>query len=536
MGAAVAKKKGPAKVSKKAGVKKSSGSKPRFHIEKAQLAALGTSLAIIELDVNGQILSANDTFLQLLGHSEESMVGKQLGIVFEESYALGPEFRRLWDGLKAGKAQSGDFKAVRKDGRPIWLHATYNPVLNASGEVIQVLGTAMDVTDALEQKRESAACITAMRETHGIIEYSIDGTILDANAVFLRTFGYTLAELKGKPHDLLTDSGCKTENQSVWSSLRKGESVSANYRRVGKGGRQVFIDASYHPIAGIDGKPYKVIEFATDISTQRQVLEDVAQIADSIAASSGELIAVSSQMAHAAESTATGASEAANSAEAVNTNVGSVATAAEELSASIAEIATNTSTATTIAGEAVEAAIRTNDMVTKLGESSAEIGSVVKVIASIAQQTNLLALNATIEAARAGESGKGFAVVANEVKELAKKTAVATEEISRKIHAIQDDSKLSVDAIQQIGQIIDQINENQTTIATAVEEQTATTSEIGRNITAAADGTAGIAANVTRVATVAGETRSQVDLIQGSAETLNGIADNLLGIVAKFEL
>ena len=199
-------------------------------------------------------------------------------------------------------------------------------------------------------------------------------------------------------------------------------------------------------------------------------------------ASAQELTSVSQQMAANAEETAAQANVASAAAEQVSKNVTTVATGAEEMGASIKEIAKNANEAARVATSAVKVAEKTNATVAKLGESSAEIGNVIKVITSIAQQTNLLALNATIEAARAGEAGKGFAVVANEVKELAKQTAKATEDISRKIEAIQADTKGAVEAIAQIGKIINQINDIQNTIASAVEEQTATTGEISRNV------------------------------------------------------
>ncbi len=221
-------------------------------------------------------------------------------------------------------------------------------------------------------------------------------------------------------------------------------------------------------------------------SNLRGNVHNISQTAQSLARASRELTAVSQQMAATAEETATQANVASAAAEEVSKNVSTVATGAEEMGVSIKEIAKNANEAAKVATSAVKVAERTNSIVAKLGESSAEIGNVIKVITSIAQQTNLLALNATIEAARAGEAGKGFAVVANEVKELAKQTAKATEDISRKIEAIQGDTKGAVDAIAQIGKIINQINDIQNTIASAVEEQTSTTGEISRNVAEAA--------------------------------------------------
>jgi PAS domain-containing protein len=264
----------------------------------------------------------------------------------------------------------------------------------------------------------------------------------------------------------------------------------------------------------------------------RTVVEKVTESSQAVAAASEELTATSQQMSSSADETATQAQVVAAAAEQVSRNVQTVATATEEMTASIKEIAKNAGDAARVATSAVSVAESTNAKVAALGESSAEIGKVIKVITSIAQQTNLLALNATIEAARAGEAGKGFAVVANEVKELAKETAKATEEISQKIEAIQNDTRAAVEAIVEIGGVINQINDIQTTIASAVEEQTATTNEIGRNVAEAAKGSSEIAENINGVASSASATSSGASDSARAATELARLAAELREIVA----
>jgi len=269
-------------------------------------------------------------------------------------------------------------------------------------------------------------------------------------------------------------------------------------------------------------------------SLKRMIL-DITQNAVQVASASEELSSTSHQISANSEETSAQANVVSTAAQTVSQNLQTVATGAEEMGASIKEIAKNATEAAKVATGAVKVAETTTITVSKLGESSTEIGQVIKVITSIAQQTNLLALNATIEAARAGEAGKGFAVVANEVKELAKQTAKATEDISRKIEAIQEDTRSGVEAIGQIGTIINQINNLQNTIASAVEEQTATTGEINRNVAEAALGSNEIARNITDVAHTARKTTEGAGHTKSSADDLLNIATELQMLVAQFK-
>jgi methyl-accepting chemotaxis protein len=268
----------------------------------------------------------------------------------------------------------------------------------------------------------------------------------------------------------------------------------------------------------------------------RQMIVSVTESAQQIANASDSFSAVSQQITSNSEETTAQANVVSSATEQVNRNLQTVATGAEEMSSTIQDIAKNASESARVAGEAVKTAEATNATVSKLGASSAEIGLVVKVITSIAQQTNLLALNATIEAARAGEAGKGFAVVANEVKELAKQTAKATEDISGKIAAIQEDTKGAVDAIATIGAVINQINDISSTIATAVEEQSATTNEMSRNVTEAAKGSTQITQNIAGVSQAAQGTSSSAHESLRAAQQLAQMSTQLRGLVEQFKV
>jgi len=288
-------------------------------------------------------------------------------------------------------------------------------------------------------------------------------------------------------------------------------------------------DKPLPPIAGRLGKA-----FAEMTDSLADFVASVGQNAQVLASAAEELNSVSQQMSASAEETATQANVVSSAAEQVSGSVTTVATSSEEMSASIKEIARSAAEAARVAMSAVETAEVTNTTVQKLGGSGAEIGKVVKVITSIAAQTKLLAINATIEAARAGDAGKGFAVVANEVKELAKETAKATEEIGQRIEAIQVDTRDAVQAIAQIGTVIKQINEHQSTIASAVEEQSATTNEIDRNVSGAAAGSSEIARNISGVAEAARHTSQGTADTQKAAEELTRMASDLQRMIARF--
>jgi methyl-accepting chemotaxis protein len=377
-----------------------------------------------------------------------------------------------------------------------------------------------------------------------VVEFETDGKITWANENFLNALGYSLDEVRGRHHSMFVDEAYRrsAEYREFWAKLEQGKHHTGEYRRIGKGGREVWIQGSYSPILDHTGRAVRVVKYATEVTQQVRMRKDlegvmckVAENAQALASASEELTSVSQQMASSAEETRAQASVVSGAGEQMSRNAQSVSRSVEDLGASIREIAKSAHEAAKVATTGVEVANTTTTTVAKLGESSAEIGKVLKVITSIAQQTNLLALNATIEAARAGEAGKGFAVVANEVKELAKETAKATEDIGQKIDAIRQVTQGAVEAIAQISKIIVQINDYQSTIAGAVEEQSATTREIGVSGADAARGSVEIARNIASVAQASQYAAEGASNTQKAAEELARMAAELQRLVEHFQ-
>jgi methyl-accepting chemotaxis protein len=331
-------------------------------------------------------------------------------------------------------------------------------------------------------------------------------------------------------NEKLIKDNTEREKQHAEELRAKVDSILANVNAAAQGDLTQEVEVCGTDTIGQMGEALNQL-----LANLRDSIFSISQNAVALGTSSEEMSSVSGQMKGNAEETAAQSNVVSAAAEEVSKNVQTVSTAVEEMSASIKEIAKNASEGAKIATSAVQMANSTNDTITKLGQSSTEIGQVIKVITTIAGQTNLLALNATIEAARAGEAGKGFAVVANEVKELAKKTAEATEDISRKIEAIQTDTKGAVEAIKQISLIIGQINDLSNSIAGAVEEQTATTNEMARNVTEAAKGASEIAQNITAVAQAAQSTTEGAGNVQTASGELSRMAADLQELVGRFK-
>ena len=368
------------------------------------IAALERSMAVVEFDLNGKVLRANDNFMKTLGYSAAQLAGKTHRDFCPSALTSSPAYATFWQELRAGKFVSGTFKRVDAHGKIIWLEASYNPVLDERGQVLKVVKYALDVTRKVEQEAAIHSKLAALDRAMAVIEFDLSGQVLDANENFLTVMGYSLAELKGKQHRMFCEPAQvnSPEYADFWRRLNNGEFFTGQFKRIGKHGRVVWLEASYNPVYDADGKLIKIVKFASDISERVEKFEE-----DSRGAS--RAYHISSETERFAEHGTQVIHETASEMRRIADNIGASAR-----------------------------------LVGQLGDRSEQITAIVNTIRGIADQTNLLALNAAIEAARAGDQGRGFAVVADEVRQLAGRTSRSTAEIAEMIGLILSETRDAV--------------------------------------------------------------------------------------------
>ncbi|MGJ4938675.1 methyl-accepting chemotaxis protein [Bradyrhizobium sp. HKCCYLRH2015] len=423
--------------------------KLRSMADGSKLAAIDRAQAMIEFKLDGTIVGANKNFLDALGYRLDEIQGKHHSMFVEPALRDSQAYREFWAALNRGEYQGGEYKRIGKGGKEVWILATYNPVLDAAGRPIGVVKFATDVTAQKLKNADLAGQIEAIGKSQAVIEFNMDGTVITANDNFLRALGYTLAEIQGKHHSMFVEPSERESGayRDFWASLNRGQYQSAEYKRIGKGGREVYIQASYNPILDLNGKPFKVVKYATDVT--RQVFVRMGN-------------------------------------ERVRAMMESVAAGAEELNASVREISEAMTKSRETAMGAVDRVTSADAQAQRLSDAAQSMSGIVEMIHNITGQINLLALNATIESARAGEAGRGFAVVASEVKNLATQAKTATDKIATEIDSLNNISGGVVTSLSSIKQAIQNVSEYVTSTAAAVEEQSTVTSEMSSSMARAA--------------------------------------------------
>ncbi len=360
--------------------------------------AIHRAMAVIEFDPQGTILCANQAFFEATGYSAEALIGQHHSMLCPASYVESDEYGAFWARLREGEFINGRCKRLNSDGRPLWLEASYNPIRDRRGQVVRVIKIATDITPQIREEQEMESRLRAIDRSMAVIEFTPDGHILTANQNFLHTVGYTLEEIEGAHHRIFCEKAlaASPEYRAFWSQLNAGEFMSGQFKRFDKQGRTLWLEATYNPIFDDDGRLYKVIKFASNI-TERVDRET-------------ESLRMACRISSDTENTA-----------------GEGSRIIDETVCEIRSIA-----------DRVEV---TSRLLNELTDQAASITAIVETIHAIAAQTNMLSLNAAIEAARAGEHGRGFSVVAHEVRALARRTAEATSDISGTIDHLQQLSR-----------------------------------------------------------------------------------------------
>jgi len=542
-----------------------------------QMQAIRKAQGVIELDLDGKIIASNDVYQQMLGYSAMELVGQHVSMVLDPVFASSPDYATLWQKLVQGGSEVGQYKQIAKGGKEVWLQAYHSPILDEKDKPFKIVNYTTDITEQKLKTADAAGQLAAINKIQGVIEFDLTGKIIAVNANFSVVTGYSEKEMIGNHHSMFVEPAfcSSTEYKSFWEKLGQGVADSGQYKRIGKGGREVWLQASYNPIFDLNRKPFKVVKYATDITEQYNTAKILALAVDETqaiieGAKTGDLSSrvpldgktgaiaslcegvnmlmdkmaeVIRQVREAGETINTAASEIATGNNDLSRRTEQQASSLQETAASMEELAgtvrqntENAKQANHLAGAASEVAIRggkvVNQVITTMSDindSSRKIEDIISVIGGIAFQTNILALNAAVEAARAGEQGRGFAVVAGEVRNLAQRSAEAAKEIkqlisdsvSKVIGGTQLVEKAGV-TMEEIMQSVQRVTDIMGEIAAASIEQSSGIDQVNRA--------------VTQMDEVTQQNSALVEQAAAAAESLVEQADSLMDAVNMFKL
>ena len=545
--------------------------------KRGQVAALSRMLPVIEFDLEGNVLTANENFIKASGYSRSELRGMHHRDFVDPEQRNSPEYREFWRRLREGETQSAQYKRVGKQGRLVWVQATYYPILGLLGRPFKVVKHTTDITEQMLKQSDGLGQVAAISKVQAVLELDLDGTVRTANRNFLSMTGYTLEQLVGKSHDVLLvpEERGTPESRALWAKLRRGDYDAGQYRRLGKDGREIVVQASYNPIIDATGRVFKIVEYAVDVTEQvrlaeqlrsavretqtvvaaaaagdlthritmegksgelAELSEGVNKLIDMVAGLVRRIKASAGEVQSGAEEISSGNTHLSQRTEEQALSLQAAADTMEKMSNSVRQTAENAAQANELAVAACAKAEKGGAVVgaavaamSGINSASSKIADIIGVIDTIAFQTNLLALNAAVEAARAGDQGRGFAVVASEVRSLAGRSATAAKEIKALIND-------SVERVAEGNRLVDESGRTLGEIVAAVQSVTAIVGEIAAASREQSVGVGDVSRAVTQMDEMTQQNAALVEQAAAASESIVEQAHALNGTVAHYEV